>query len=61
MTDFETHPLGTRNEITLSRALAREIEKCMQEDPTLVPVGVMNAYLKLFSEYTKQIQSELIS
>lgn len=60
MVDFETHPRGTANEIRASRALAREIEKQMQEDPTIIPVGIMNAYLKLFKEYSRQIQSEIL-
>lgn len=60
MVDFETHPRGTASEIRASRALAREIEKQMQEDPTIIPVGIMNAYLKLFKEYSRQIQSEIL-
>ena len=60
MIDFEMHPHGTSNEIRASRALAREIEKQMQEDPSIIPVGIMNAYLKLFKEYSRQIQSEIL-
>ena len=60
MHNFETHPIGTAAEIRASRALAHEIEKQMQEDPTIIPVGIMNAYLKLFKEYDKNIQSEML-
>lgn len=60
MHDFETHPIGTASEIRASRALAREVEKQMQKDPTIIPTGIMNAYLKLFKEYNKNIQSEML-
>lgn len=60
MTDFETHPRGTIEEIRLSRNLAREIEKCMQMPDNPLPVAVINAYLKLFKCYSHQIASEII-
>lgn len=60
MNDFETHPIGTASEIRASRALAREIEKQMQTDASIIPVGIMNAYLKLFKEYSVQIQSQIL-
>ena len=58
MTDFETHPKGTAEEIRLSRALANEIEQITHQYGGVVPHNVLLAYNKLFAHYMKQIQNE---
>ena len=58
MTDFETHPRGTAEEIRLSRALANEIEQSLQQWGEVLPSNVRLAYDRLFACYMRQIQNE---
>jgi hypothetical protein len=58
MKDFEVHPIGTAEEIRLSRALANEIEQITHQYGGVVPHNVILAYNKLLDHYTKQIQYE---
>lgn len=58
MTDFETHPRGTAEEIRLSRALANEIEQSLQQWGEVLPSNVRLAYDRLFACYMMQIQNE---
>lgn len=61
MSDFETHPVGTRFEIQASRELAREIEQITKQFGIgIVPQNVYNAYSKLLAVYHKNIESENI-
>lgn len=62
MSDFETHPVGTRfimesylEEIKLSRALARAIEQEVESYGQVVPHAVMKRYFELKRFYEKQI------
>lgn len=57
MQDFEVHPIGTREEIRLSRALARAIEDT-QRSTAEVPSGIMYAYNQLLVQYNKMIEEE---
>jgi predicted naringenin-chalcone synthase len=63
MSDFETHPVGTRfilddyaKEIQLSRALARAIEQELHQYGKVIPHSVLQAYNKLTEYYNKQIE-----
>ena len=57
MQDFEVHPIGTREEIRLSRALARAVEET-QRSTAEVPSGIMYAYKQLLVQYNKMIEEE---
>lgn len=54
MSDFETHPIGTSIEVSLSRALAREIEQVTKQYGNVVPHQVMLAYEKLLEHHQWQ-------
>ena len=56
--DFEVHPIGTANEIKLSRQLSSAIEQITHQYGGVVPHNVMLAYNKLYEHYVKQIQHE---
>lgn len=59
MSDFETHPVGTRFEIKASRELAREIEQVTQQyGAGIIPNNVYNAYLKLLKTYNENIERD---
>jgi hypothetical protein len=58
MKDFEVHPIGTAEEIRLSRVLANEIEQITHQYGGVVPHNVILAYNKLYEHYMKQIQNE---
>jgi hypothetical protein len=60
MSDFEVHPIGTAQEIKLSRDLAREIEQVTRQYGNVVPEDVLNAFYKLKEYYALQIESELL-
>jgi hypothetical protein len=60
MSDFEVHPIGTAQEIKLSRDLAREIEQVTRQYGNVVPENVLNAYYKLKEYYALQIESEML-
>jgi hypothetical protein len=59
MSDFEVHPIGTTEEIRLSRALAREIQQITEQYGGVVPHNVMTAYNKLYECYIKHIKEEV--
>lgn len=56
MTDFEVHPRGTTDEITASRALAREIEQITEQYGKVIPGNVMKAYERLTEIYKNQLE-----
>ena len=59
MSDFETHPLGTRFEITASRDLAREIEQTIKQwGPGVIPDNITKAYYRLCEQYARNIEAE---
>jgi hypothetical protein len=60
MSDFEVHPIGTAQEIKLSRDLAREIDQVTRQYGNVVPENVLNAYYKLKEYYALQIETELL-
>ena len=56
MKDFEVHPIGTAEEIRLSRLLANEITQISEQYGGVVPHNVILAYNKLLDHYMKQIE-----
>jgi hypothetical protein len=58
MTDFETHPRGTAEELRLLRALVGEIKQVMDQFGQVIPHNVVIAYNKLSGYYIKQIHNE---
>ena len=60
MSDFETCPRGTYEEIRLSRALASAIESELQQYGNTMPFSVITAYNRLYEFYVKQIERENI-
>lgn len=59
MSDFEVHPIGTAEEIRLSRILANAInEEGSQWGMGLFPFAVMKAYRELEQHYMKQMEME---
>jgi|688.fasta_scaffold921693_2 hypothetical protein len=54
--DFETHPVGTAEEIKLSRDLARAIEQIIAQYGLVVPNSVVASYNKLLKHYEKQME-----
>jgi hypothetical protein len=54
--DFETHPVGTAEEIKLSRDLARAIEQIIAQYGLVVPNSVVAPYNKLVKHYEKQME-----
>jgi hypothetical protein len=60
MSDFEVLPIGSTQEIKLSRDLAREIDQVTEQFGKVVPQNVMSAFLKLKEHYAWQIESELL-
>lgn len=60
MNDFEVHPIGTAQEIKLSRDLAREIEQITHQYGNVIPENVLNAFYKLKEYYVLQIETELL-
>lgn len=59
MSDFEVHPIGTAEEIRLSRALANAInEEAAQWEMGLFPHSVRLAYQRLEDHYMKQMEME---
>jgi len=50
--DFEVHNIGTFQELKLSRALARAIDKNIDS----IPDEVLQAYFELRSLYQRQIE-----
>jgi hypothetical protein len=65
MSDFETHPIGTANEIKLSRELANAIAKQIEKednlhsswDATKLPNEIREIYYRLYNQYQIDIQS----
>lgn len=60
MSDFEVHPIGTTEEIKLSRELSRQIEAIVHDYGKVIPHNVYNAYIKLKDFYAKQIEEGLL-
>lgn len=57
--DFEVHPIGTANEIKLSRQLSSAIEQITQQyGDGIVPHSVFKAYKELTDYYAIQIEME---
>jgi len=54
--DFETHPVGTAEEIKLSRDLARAVEQIIAQYGLVVPNSVVASYNKLLKHYEKQME-----
>ena len=53
--DFETHPVGTAQEIKLSRDLARAIDQVIKQYGIVVPQSVVSPYNKLLEHYKKDM------
>lgn len=58
MSDFETCPRGTYEELRLSRKLASAIEEELQQYGNTMPVSVITAYHRLYEFYMKQMEWE---
>lgn len=59
MKDFETHDIGTANELRLSRALAAAIEQLMvQYGDGIIPDSIQRPYKQLKEHYNKSIEME---
>jgi hypothetical protein len=57
MSDFETHPIGTADELRCSRELADSIRELINSHgPGIVPVNVLQAYNRLYGQYIRQSQ-----
>ena len=56
MSDFETHPNGTRFEISASRALAKEIDLLINQYGAVVPQTVLERFNELMEVYKKQME-----
>jgi hypothetical protein len=54
--DFETHPLGTAQEIKLSRDLARAVDQVIKQYGLVVPQSVVVPYNRLLEHYQKQME-----
>lgn len=61
MNDFETVPIGTFKEVTLSRALARAIDDNLSriDKYNVMPKDVLEAYYELKKHYAWQIENNL--
>jgi spore coat polysaccharide biosynthesis protein SpsF (cytidylyltransferase family) len=65
MSDFEVHPIGTANEIKLSRELANAIANQIDKednphsswDATKLPNDIREIYYRLYNQYQIDIQS----
>ena len=59
--DFETVPIGTFKEISLSRALARAIDDSLPriDNFNVMPKDVLEAYYELKKHYAWQIENNL--
>ena len=69
MSDFEVHPIGTANEIKLSRELANAIANQIDKednpnkypwDATKLPNDIREIYYRLYNQYQIDIQSNNI-
>jgi len=54
--DYETHPIGTAQEIKLSRDLARAIDQIIKQYGIVVPQSVVTPYNRLLEHYQKQME-----
>jgi hypothetical protein len=54
--DFETHPVGTAQEIKLSRDLARAVDEIIKQYGLVVPNSVVAPYNRLLEHYQKQME-----
>ena len=54
--DYETHPIGTAQEIKLSRDLARAIDQIIKQYGLVVPQSVVTPYNRLLEHYQKQME-----
>lgn len=61
MSDFEVHPIGTAEEIGLSRALFNEITNITHQYGAVVPHNIINAYNGLTDHYRKRVQHEEVN
>jgi hypothetical protein len=69
MKDFEVAPRGYMREIALSRALANAIANQLDKeenpgkypsDATKLPIEIIQAYNRLYGEYIRQQQEEIM-
>lgn len=59
MADFETHPIGTHEEIVRSRELANAIQQLMdQYGEGIIPHSILAPYKRLYQMYQIHIASE---
>jgi hypothetical protein len=59
MPDFETHPIGTYEEIKYSRKLANSIQQLIEQyGEGIIPHSILVPYKKLYQLYQIQIASE---
>jgi hypothetical protein len=56
--DFEVHPIGTSDELRLSRELVSEIRKSSDLLGETFPISIKQAYNRLYGQYIRQKQSE---
>ena len=54
--DYETHPVGTAEEIKLSRDLARAVDQIIKQYGLVVPNSVVAPYNRLLEHYQKQME-----
>ena len=54
--DYETHPVGTAQEIILSRDLARAVDQIIKQYGLVVPNSVVAPYNRLLEHYQKQME-----
>lgn len=57
MSDFETHPIGTADEIRCARELHDAMKEVIESyGPGIFPVNVLQAYNRLYGQYVRQSQ-----
>lgn len=59
MNDFEVHPIGTADEIRLSRELTQAIQQLIEQyGEGIVPHSIRLPYNRLLGQYIRQMQKE---
>lgn len=56
MKDFETHDIGTGQELRLSRILANTVAKALDTPNVELPHDIVLAYQQLLNHYTSNLQ-----
>lgn len=59
MKDFEVHPIGTADEMRLSRSLASSIDQLInQYGEGIIPLSILRPYKELKQHYDRSVESE---